>query len=101
MTGVIRSGVSLLVGSRDTQRRSAIARDRLNGFKRFGVDQDLCIGCHLCHERAPENFDLDPGDLYSRVTKQPADAAAESACLEAAEYCPTGGIHQEPAEPSP
>jgi ferredoxin len=68
---------------------------RVNGRRRFGVDEGLCIGCGLCHERAPENFEVPPGELCSRVVKQPCDAPEEGACLEAQEYCPAGGVYQE------
>lgn len=64
---------------------------------RFAVDEVLCIGCGLCHERAPENLDVPPGTLAAVVTKQPVDAEEEAACLEAAEFCPTGGLTSLPA----
>jgi ferredoxin len=63
----------------------------------FSVDQLLCIGCGLCHERAPENLDIDDGEHVARVYQQPRDDEEEEACHEAAEYCPTGGLTaQEP-----
>ncbi len=60
----------------------------------FDVDRDLCIGCGLCHERAPDNLELPLGEVVARVKKQPIDDAEEKACVEAAEYCPTGALHQ-------
>ena len=71
---------------------------------RFVVDHGLCIGCGLCHERAPENIDVPLGAMAAVVTKQPADVEEEAACIEAAEFCPTGGLkllparHVEPAQ---
>ncbi len=59
---------------------------------RLGVDEDLCIGCGLCHGRAPENIEFVPSEHHARVVKQPVGAAEERACTEAAEYCPTGGL---------
>ena len=61
---------------------------------RFTVDEDICIGCGLCHERAPENLDVPDGEYTARVVKQPVDPSEESACDEAAEYCPTGGLQR-------
>jgi ferredoxin len=64
---------------------------------RFRVDDRLCLGCGLCHERAPDHFDVPEGELLSRVTRQPTDAVEEEACREAEKYCPAGGISHEPA----
>ncbi len=60
---------------------------------RFFVDEDLCIGCGLCRERAPNNIELSPGGLHASIFKQPTSRGEEAACEEAAEYCPTGGLH--------
>ncbi|MFQ5698617.1 MAG: ferredoxin [Myxococcota bacterium] len=62
---------------------------------KFSVDSDLCIGCGLCQERAPENLEIPDGEWSARVFKQPADADEEEACREASEYCPTGGLRPE------
>ena len=85
---------------RGDARRPAIPTRKLNGIRRFGVEEDLCIGCGLCHERAPENFEVPPEKFTSQVTKQPVDSDEEAACLEAEEYCPTGGIHRSPLDSS-
>ena len=61
-------------------------------LERFSVDEDLCIGCGLCRERAPRNIEIPSGASVARVTRQPTSAAEETACMEAAEYCPTGGL---------
>jgi ferredoxin len=82
------------------RKSGASAARRVNGVRRFGVDGEICIGCGLCHERAPENFEVPEGEHESRVTKQPVDIAEEEACLEAEEYCPAGGISHD-AEDSP
>lgn len=58
----------------------------------FEIDEDLCIGCGLCRERAPENMDTEPGSSVARVVQQPRSNEEDAACREAAEYCPTGGI---------
>ncbi len=60
---------------------------------KFEVDEDHCIGCGLCEERAPENMEV-PATLIARVTKQPSTAEEEEACNEAAEYCPTMGLRR-------
>ncbi len=58
----------------------------------FEVVEDDCIGCGLCSERAPENFEVPGGSSVARVVKQPATPEEEEACLEAHEYCPIGGL---------
>ena len=63
---------------------------------RYDVDQRLCVGCGLCHERAPENLDVLPGDFAATVVKQPVDDVESEACMEAADYCPTGGLRKLP-----
>jgi ferredoxin len=60
---------------------------------RFEVEEDECIGCGLCEERAPENIQTPAGDCTAQVVKQPLNDAEEEACKEAAEYCPMGGLH--------
>lgn len=59
---------------------------------RYAVDPELCIGCGLCQERAPENLEVLPGDWHSTVIKQPDSGDEERACAEAAEFCPTGAL---------
>lgn len=66
--------------------------------RQFTVDESLCIGCGLCHERAPENVEMLPGAATARVTQQPRNDEEEQDCEEAADYCPTGGIHETPAD---
>jgi len=61
-------------------------------FRRFEVDETLCIGCGLCETRAPENIQLAPGCTAAQVVRQPESASEEANCTEAAEYCPTGGL---------
>ncbi|MBW2413349.1 MAG: ferredoxin [Deltaproteobacteria bacterium] len=63
-------------------------------MRQFSVDESLCIGCGLCHERAPDNVEIPPGAAAARVTLQPRTDEEEEACEEAADYCPTGGIHE-------
>ncbi len=59
---------------------------------RFEVQEDDCIGCGLCPERAPENMEMVDGQSVARVVAQPASPDEELACLEAAEYCPIGAL---------
>lgn len=54
------------------------------------VDQDLCIGCGLCAQLAPDVFELD-GDLLSRVIADPGPFD-EPAVQEAADSCPSNAI---------
>ncbi len=72
--------------------------------RRFIVDKQICIGCRLCHERAPQNFEVLAGEITARAIRQPANEAEEEACVEALEYCPSGGIQilrREVAPPEP
>ena len=59
---------------------------------RYAVDEDDCIGCGLCHERAPQNIEVDGAEKIAHVVKQPADPSEDASCAEAAEYCPAGGL---------
>jgi ferredoxin len=54
------------------------------------VDEN-CIGCGLCAEEAPDNFEMDDSDL-AFVKKQPADAADAEASTSAMESCPVDAI---------
>lgn len=58
----------------------------------YTVDEEYCIACGLCHERAPENVEIDEDAMQARVTRQPNNARQAAACQEAADYCPTGGL---------
>jgi len=59
---------------------------------RFEVMEDDCIGCGLCKERAPENFEVIAEKKVARVFAQPSNADEEEACLEAADFCPIGAM---------
>ncbi len=59
---------------------------------RFEVIMDDCIGCTLCKERAPDNFEMLEDRNVAHVVAQPKDEDEEEACLEAAEYCPIGAL---------
>lgn len=69
--------------------------------RHFEIDEDDCIGCSLCSERAPENMDVPAGAMVAKVVKQPETQAEEEACVEAAEYCPTGGLRVRAASAAP
>jgi len=66
---------------------------------RYAVDDDSCTACGLCHERAPENIEMDEDEMIARVVRQPATSREEAACHEAAAYCPTGGLAKAESEP--
>jgi ferredoxin len=51
-----------------------------------------CIGCSLCSETAPGNFQMDYEDGFGYVIKQPETPAEESLCLKAMASCPTSAI---------
>ncbi len=68
--------------------------------RQFEIDEDDCIGCGLCSERAPENLETPTGSMVAQVFKQPETPVEEEACLEAAEYCPTGGLRARRADPA-
>ncbi len=72
--------------------RSGLAGGRAKMLSHFEVIEDECIGCALCKERAPENFEIVEGRAVARVTSQPSDPEEEEACLEAAEFCPIGAL---------
>ncbi len=59
----------------------------------YAVDDDDCIACGLCHERAPENIEMDEEAMTAHVVRQPTNDEEEDACHEAADYCPTGGLN--------
>jgi ferredoxin len=56
------------------------------------VDEDLCTGCGLCEERAPENMAMDDSGFAAHVIKQPSSETETESCTEAVEYCPMGGL---------
>jgi ferredoxin len=68
---------------------------------RFEVIEEDCIGCGLCSERAPANFEIPPGTSTARVLKQPETPAEEQDCLEACDYCPMGGLQAGAADSQP
>ena len=61
---------------------------------KFEVCENVCIGCGLCEERAPENMEVPATLMHARVAKQPTTDEEEEACIEAAEYCPTTGLRR-------
>ncbi len=56
------------------------------------IDQSHCTKCGLCEERAPENMEMSDDGPYAQVIKQPVGDSETANCIEAAEYCPTGGL---------
>ena len=57
----------------------------------FEIDEDLCIGCGLCRETAPDNIGETELGL-SRVVRQPRTSDEESRCQEASDCCPMGSL---------
>jgi ferredoxin len=66
--------------------------DRATSGPHFTIEGDLCTGCGLCEERAPDNLELASGDDVARIIRQPKTSEEVEACTEAADYCPTGGL---------
>ena len=55
------------------------------------VDEDLCIGCGICPEVAPELFEMGSDDkAHPKVDPIPPNA--EAACKDAADQCPQAAI---------
>jgi ferredoxin len=54
------------------------------------VDPDLCTGCELCVDTAPEVFEMQDNVAVAFVNEVPA--GAEDAAKEAAESCPAEAI---------
>lgn len=54
------------------------------------IDADLCTGCGLCPDIAPEVFELN-GEV-AEVIANPVPAGAEDKAREAAESCPVEAI---------
>ncbi len=54
------------------------------------VDNDLCIGCGVCEDVAPQLFRVKGG--LAVVAAAPVSAAVRDACIEAMDACPTRAI---------
>jgi ferredoxin len=54
------------------------------------VDPDLCTGCELCVDTAPDVFEMKGDVAVAKVDAVPADS--EDAAKEAAESCPAEAI---------
>jgi ferredoxin len=54
------------------------------------VDKDLCTGCGLCTETAPEVFEMEGDVAVVRVNEIPSEA--QDAARQAAEECPVEAI---------
>jgi len=78
---IIRAGFRKCVGERGVRMK-------------VSVDADLCIGCGLCIDTAPDVFHWnDDGKPEAQVREVPEDL--EEACEEAIENCPTDAISEE------
>ena len=58
------------------------------------VDPDLCIGCGICPDVAPEVFEMGTDDK-AHIKVDPIPAPLESACRDAADQCPQAAIEIE------
>ncbi len=58
------------------------------------VDPDLCTGCGLCPDIAPDVFELNDDDI-AVVTVATVPADSEDDCKEAADSCPVEAISVE------
>ncbi len=65
------------------------------------IDESHCTKCGLCEERAPENMEMAGDEPYARVIKQPVGDAETANCIEAVDYCPTGGLTATESVPKP
>lgn len=54
------------------------------------VDREICIGCGLCANTAPEVFRMDAENLAYAIN--PVCAGEEDNAAEAADDCPVGAI---------
>lgn len=65
------------------------------------IDESHCTKCGLCEERAPENMEMVTDEPYARVIKQPVGETETNDCIEAVDYCPTGGLTATQILPEP
>ena len=73
-------------------RASLLKRKRRARRVYVSIDEAFCTACGLCEERAPENIELPAGAEASRIIQQPKNEEQTKACVEAANFCPTGGL---------
>ena len=55
------------------------------------VDRDLCAGCGVCADVAPDVFEMD-GEDKAVVKVDPIPADQEDACRDGADQCPSEAI---------
>lgn len=60
---------------------------------KFEVDEELCIGCGVCAEMAPDVFDME--DDVAKVIVDPVPEEFQEVALEAKEACPVEAISHE------
>ena len=58
------------------------------------VDEDLCIGCGICPDVAPDVFEMGSDDK-ARPKMNPIPVPLQAACKEACEQCPQAAIEIE------
>jgi ferredoxin len=57
---------------------------------KVSVDPDLCTGCELCEDIAPDVFEMKDDIAVAKVETVPEDA--EESAQEAADSCPSEAI---------
>lgn len=58
---------------------------------KYYVDSE-CIGCAMCHEIAPDHFEIDPAEGIAYVRAQPTTKSGLELCAEAMNSCPVEAI---------
>lgn len=54
------------------------------------IDHELCIGCELCVQTAPNVFEMESDKAVAKTNPVPADD--ETSCKDAADSCPVTAI---------
>lgn len=54
------------------------------------IDPELCIGCELCVQTAPDVFEMEGDKAIAKVNPVPEDS--QTNCKDAADICPVTAI---------
>lgn len=54
------------------------------------IDPELCIGCGLCTQTAPDVFEMDGDKAVAKVN--PVPESLQTSCKDAASSCPVNAI---------
>jgi ferredoxin len=71
------------------RRENKISEEKLAMKAR--VDPDLCIGCGICPDVAPELFEMGSDDK-AHTKLDPVPEELQAACKDAADQCPQAAI---------